>query len=318
MEVRSYNAELAIANLQFKRLFSNIAIERSTKAGTTKRIPVTCVLDQRSRIVKNWENAEKRATIKLPMITINRSGYSRNSERLNSINNEVKYEMTSKKRSYDLLTPIPVDITYSVSIIAKYPSDIDQIASNFMVFFNNDVFVQCTHPKYDGIMMNNQVIMGDSIQEEHPAEMDGSADDLITSTFEFTFKTYLFGGYQQAKLAPSEILSTYTSAFTSSFIVEIAAKDIDQFQKDYPEAAVSALSTAEITAELTSYVPNPDTSAYVYDGFTPIIKSISVGFYPVPQASGFVKYMDTVDNEYPLSAQHYYVDRFIWKIDEVM
>lgn len=59
------------------------------------------------------------------MITINRSGYSRNTERLNSINNEVKYEMTSKKRSYDLLTPIPVDITYNVSIIAKYPSDID-------------------------------------------------------------------------------------------------------------------------------------------------------------------------------------------------
>ena len=61
------------------------------------------------------------------------------------------------------------------------------------------------------------------------------------------------------------------------------------------------MSTVEITAELTSYVPNPDTSTYVYDGFTPIVKSISVGFYPVPQASAFVEYMDTVDNKYPLS-----------------
>jgi hypothetical protein len=38
--------------------------------------------------------------------------------------------------------------------------------------------------------------MSDSITEEHPDELDGSADDFITATFQFTFKTYLFGGNQ--------------------------------------------------------------------------------------------------------------------------
>jgi len=124
MQIQSFNAELAIANLMFLRLFNNIAIQR-TNNNTTTEIKVNCVLGQKSRIFKNWQNDEKRANIKLPMIAINRTGYTRNGERLNNFNNEVKYEITSKNRKYDLLTPIPIDISYDVSIIAKYPSDID-------------------------------------------------------------------------------------------------------------------------------------------------------------------------------------------------
>ena len=35
------------------------------------------------------------------------------------------------------MTPVPIDMEYQVTVIAKYPEDIDKIASNFMVFFNN-------------------------------------------------------------------------------------------------------------------------------------------------------------------------------------
>jgi len=62
---------------------------------------------------------------KLPLITINRTGYSRSPERVNGHNNEVKYEITSKNRNENLLTPVPIDISYDVSIISKYASDID-------------------------------------------------------------------------------------------------------------------------------------------------------------------------------------------------
>lgn len=125
MQIQSFNAELAIANLMFLRLFSNIVIERTSKTGSKKDVKVACVLGQRSRIMKSWQNSERRANMKLPMIAVNRTGYSRNGERLNGMHNEVKHEMTSKWRSYDLMTPVPIDISYDVSIIAKYPSDVD-------------------------------------------------------------------------------------------------------------------------------------------------------------------------------------------------
>ena len=71
-----------------------------------------------------------------------------------------------------------------------------------MVFFNSSLYVSCVHPKYDGIKLNNQVIMEDSVSEDHPDEIDAGTDDFITTTFNFTFKTFLFGGTRQAKLVP--------------------------------------------------------------------------------------------------------------------
>ena len=51
MEYRSYNKELAYANMLFKRPFSNIAIERDGKL-----IKFNCIIGNRSRIFKNLEN----------------------------------------------------------------------------------------------------------------------------------------------------------------------------------------------------------------------------------------------------------------------
>ena len=105
--------------------------------------------------MKNLENPDRRGNYKLPMIVINRSGFSRNGDRLNNLHNEVKYEQTSSSRLKHLMAPVPIDINYEVSIIAKYQADIDKIASNFMVFFNSDIYSSIEHPKYAGAKLDN-------------------------------------------------------------------------------------------------------------------------------------------------------------------
>lgn len=297
MEIRSWNDELLTANLLFKRVFNNILIERTFENGTTKLIPVKCQYGQRSRIFKNWQNAEKRAQMTLPMIVISRNGYSRDPSRLNNLHNEVKFEVTSKKRIYDLLTPVPININYEMTVLAKYPSDIDQIASNFMTFFNSSIYVSCEHPKYEGVKMNNQIVMDDSVSEEHPDEFDGSADDLITTTFNFTFKTFLFAGTTQSKRQKRQIISSYISSIISSHVVVIAPDQIDDFQKQYPHNEVSSTITCQIDAEITSYVDDPNISDDVYD-FLPIIKKIDIGYYPTPMMSTHIDYMNAVDTNY--------------------
>lgn len=298
MEIRSYNSELAISQLLFKRVFNNIQIERTDANGNKRLISVNCQFGQRSRIFKNWQNAEKRATMKLPMIIINRTGYSRDPQRLNDLHNEVKYEITSKNRIYDYLTPVPVSISYEVTVMAKYPSDIDQIASNFMVFFNSSIFVSCVHPKYDDIKMNNQIVMEDGINEEHPDELDGNTDDFMSSTFNFTFKTFLFGGVTQARRVPRQVISAFTSSFISSDIIVLAPDQIDDFQKQHPDAFVSAALTNDVTATVTAYVDTAEISDQVYDDFAPIIKRIEFGLYPTPIMSSFNEYMNAVDTQY--------------------
>ena len=113
--------------------------------------------------------------------------------------------------------------------------------------------------------------MSDSITEEHQDELDGSTDDIITSTFQFTFKTYLFGGTQKTKLVQKEILSTYISTYNKYEITEISPNKIDEFQKTNPNTPVSAYIWKEVTESITTPVPNPTLSDTIYDGFIPII-----------------------------------------------
>ena len=315
MEVRSYNAELGLAHLQFKHVFSNIVIERMTRKGEKKEIHVECVNGQRSRILKNWENAEKRAQMELPMIAINRTGYSRNAERLNNLHNEVKREITSKRRSYDLLTPVPIDINYDVSIIAKYQEDIDQIASNFMLMFNNDGYLNLMHPKFEGLQLKNQIIVGDQVSEEHPDELDGSQDDLYVDTFQFTFKTYLFGGQQKAVRAPEKIVSSFMSSYVDTKISCVSIADLSSSMDLSYTSKISVVLTSDVTEEVTAFVDNPDPSAYVYEGIVPIINAINMGFYPTPGISGHIPYFEFVDAK-PVEEQPPYVDRVIWTITE--
>lgn len=315
MQIQSYNAELALANLMFLRIFNNIHIQRQAPTGKTEDIKVSCVLGQRSRILKSYQNPERRGQMTLPMIVINRTGYARAPNRVNSLHNEVKYEMTSKYRSYDLLTPVPIDISYDVSIAAKYPADIDRIASNFMIFFNNDVYVSCEHPKYEGVKLNNQVVMSDSVSEEHPDELDGSADDLVVSTFQFTFKTYLFGGSQQAKKKPISVISTQMSTFLSQCISSMSYDQLLANAKELSNRTISVKVDQEVTAPISTVISTSQTD-FVYDEFTPIVTQLNVGFYATPQESGFIEHMDAVDAMDQISDTSVHVDRILWKIDE--
>ena len=321
MQIQSYNEELAIANLMFMRLFNNIRIQRQQNNGEVDDIKINCTLGQRSRILKSYQNPERRGQMRLPMIVVNRTGYTRSAQRVNNLHNEVKFEMTSKYRKYDLLTPVPIDISYDVSVIAKQPSDIDKIASNFMVFFNNDVYVSCEHPKYEGIMLNNQVVMQDSVTEEHPDELDGATDDLITATFQFTFKTYLFGGTQKAKKKQNEIISTYTSSFISNCVSVIPYSQLTSpenatiFAGSLSSTPLSVYVQQEVTSTLTSVI-STETNDTIYDGFTPIVNQIDFGFYAVPQQSGFIEHMNRVDALEDPADISTYVDRICWTIDE--
>lgn len=105
----------------FRRLFQNIQIERTDLDGNKYLVPVNCVVDQKSRVLKGLANPDRMGMMKLPIIAITRTGFQRNGERLNDMNNEIKYEINSYRRVYGLMTPVPVDVSYDVTVMAKYP-----------------------------------------------------------------------------------------------------------------------------------------------------------------------------------------------------
>ena len=197
MEIRSFNQELQFADILFSRLFKNITIQK-TVGGKKKSYLVKCERGNRSRIYKNLQNPTKRGMYSYPMIIYSRTGISRDPERVSNLHNELIKSGSSKMIDFNLLAPNPINIEYSVSLISNFASDNDLIMGNFIPFFNSDLFVTCKHPKFAGLTYNSQVIMGDSITEEQPEELANDVEDITVTTFNFTFKTYIFGGNDRA------------------------------------------------------------------------------------------------------------------------
>lgn len=272
MQIRSYNNEMAYANLLFKRLFSNIVITRKDSKNQEKKIPVRCVLGNRSRILKALENPERSGNYSLPMIVIMRNGVARNSERLSKLHNEIVNSTFSTRPIYDLYTPVPIDIEYSVTIISKYPGDNDMIMSNFIPFFNSDLFVTCVHPKFRKLTFSSQVIMGDSITEEHPDEIDETSDDITTTTFSFTFKTFLFAGSEKvdAKIYTDPDDGTVYDGFIPALThIHMDMHAVPRHDITLPQLS-TVLSTVTIIDPETQTSSVQELSVQVYVPYDPI------------------------------------------------
>ena len=332
MEIQSYNKELQIANLLFKRLFNNIQIEENGK-----KTKFQCLIGNRSRIFKGLENPEKNAMYKLPMIIITRTGITKNDERLANAYNEVKRSSHSSNLNYNLFTPVPLDISYEVSIVSKYQEHIDRALGNFIPFFNKDVFVRSEHPKYPGLFFTNQIIMENDIQEDHPSELADTDQDITTCTCNFRFKTYMFCGNQKAEVKTQISTDVYVEKVLSNIVYELTDEDKKHIQ-DFITKPLSTIiqKEVEVSTLISSEIPISGEP-----GFIPTINQLYVGFYPVPMLSQYLPHMNWVDslpqdnaniNGYistdlsghdvyePVTTSaeyHPYVDRFIWKIDPI-
>lgn len=215
MKLYSHNRELLYAHAQFKKLFDNVVIRRNKRDGGFDEHIVPCVISQRSRIRKNLENLN-RGSLTLPMISITRTGISRDSSRVTNIHDHLK--ATTSSIDYNRFTPVPINLGFDVEVMTKFPNDMDVILSNFIPFFNQDLYVRTPHPKNENETLRHQVIWDGTINNEWPSELDAQTQDMQVATTSFTFKTWIFAGEE----LPGEIEGLIESIdFTLSGVSDI-------------------------------------------------------------------------------------------------
>lgn len=98
----------------------------------------------------------------------------------------------------------------------------------------------------------------------------------------------------------------------SAYTYELTKEDKDNLSS-FANCSLSTTMYKKTMATLSTMIENPNLANCIYDGFTPIIKNINVGFYAVPQLCDFIEYMDEVDQRDP---NWPYVDKIIWQVDE--
>jgi hypothetical protein len=186
--------------LQFLAAFDNVVIKRYDK----NRNPLTTqqvryVYAPKQRVLFDLVNPAQNVT--LPCISITINSISRDNNRVFNKNAGFYAHGTPTERapggqSYYYKAPVPVNIDISMSIIARYQSDMDQILSNFVPFNNPYIILSWTIPKEFNLPytqeIRTEVAWSGNINLEYPTDINGQQKAQIIAITGFTIKGFLF------------------------------------------------------------------------------------------------------------------------------
>lgn len=193
MKFRSYNREVKIATALVENVFNNIVISRMDRdSKVSKEIRVPLVYGARPRVLKELENPKK--TIKPPILALVKEGLSRDSERMSELYS-YKRDVPDGYVALARMKAVPVSIEFTLSGISVYEDDLDQIVSNFAVFFKPDIFVSWHHPQYQAVEIRSQLVWDGKVNSQYPVEVGVDDHEFYQFETSFTFKTWLFPGF---------------------------------------------------------------------------------------------------------------------------
>lgn len=210
MQYRSYHKEIQKNTAQVLDVFSGIYIDRrNTKDVVQQLIKVPCLYGSRSRILKSLENRADNLT--LPLVCLSINGVSRESGRLMDIHSGLGLQ----HGTYDLKknTGVPINITYSLDIFAKYQEDMDQIIANFIPFFNPDIYVVVPHPNSLTLNLKSQLVWDGNFALSYPNELDKNSPARVSATTTLVLHGWVFPGMENEYPTTSGYIETVSASF---------------------------------------------------------------------------------------------------------
>lgn len=200
MKNRAFSWEIHDIIAQFMAAFDDVVIGRYNRQREEKdRIEVGYVYQPKRRVVHDLQNRAQ--NLKLPMVAVTIGGINRNSNRSFNKIEGFTYPGTrtpnaNTATSPRIPSPVPIDITINMSIIASYQTDIDQIISNFAAYANPYITITWEVPDDVGLPasmpINSKVEWSGNINLEYNNDINYSNRSVITADTTFTVEGWLF------------------------------------------------------------------------------------------------------------------------------
>lgn len=220
MKNYTYHFEIKDLLTQFVAAFDDCIIKRYDNNKVAKsNIEVRYVLAPKQRVLYDIINEQHNIT--LPVVAVNITGISRDNERVfNKIEGFYipKNNQNNQKAFAKINSPVPINITVSMSIIGKYQSDIDQIISNFAPYSNPYIVIAWKIPDGADIgypaEIRNKVLWSGDISITPPDNLTSSDKYRVVADTTFTIQGWLFKNFEDA--APIYFVNTTFYGVASS------------------------------------------------------------------------------------------------------
>ena len=159
MKKRAFHFEIKNLLTQFIAAFDDVVISRWNKDRSAKsNIEVRYVFAPKHRVM--YDIINKAQNITLPAVAVNLTSISRDESRVfNKLApTYIPAELDLNPRvSSKFLMPVPVNLEVSMSILARYMEDVDQIISNFAPYNNPYIILSWPVPKAFGTEYDQEI-----------------------------------------------------------------------------------------------------------------------------------------------------------------
>jgi len=198
MKNRAFHFEIKNLLTQFVAAFDDTVISRFDKDRNAKsNIDVRYVFAPKQRVM--YDIVNKAQNITLPVVAINLDSISRDEDRVfNKLTSSFipATETENPKSSSKFLMPVPVNLEVSMSILARYMQDVDQIISNFVPYNNPYIILTWKVPEDYGAgydqEIRSEVLWSGNLNYSSPTDTTFSEKFRITVDTSFTIKGWLF------------------------------------------------------------------------------------------------------------------------------
>ena len=222
MNIYTYDHEVLTMTNQLLNTINNIVINRfNVHRQTRDSIKVRLVYAPKQRVLHDLLNRDQ--TLRLPVISVQIGGISRDAER---VTNKLLGSYYSLPGFHTPVihdrTPLPVDITYKISILTRYQEDMDQILSHITPYVNPYFVVSWRTPKRQNHEIRSKVHWDGNINVEYPVELTNTTVARVVADLTFVFKGWLFQSGPTDGTDVSRITTNYAivSAIDSEFVLD--------------------------------------------------------------------------------------------------
>lgn len=193
MESYTYNKEIRRMVLHFMSAIDGAVVKRyNNKDEPIDEIKVNYLYGPKQRIYKDIIDPAEH--IKLPVVSVMLTGVKRDSERVRD-NIVGRYEslITNKKETnLEIPSPIPVNLTFELSIIAKYQMDLEQILTNFIPY-SDPYFIVSWREPFTNQEIRSEILWQEDVTISTPKELQPKDPySRIEASTSFVFKGYMF------------------------------------------------------------------------------------------------------------------------------
>jgi len=189
---------------------------------------------------------DKDQNLQLPAISVQVGGIAKDDARVFNKILGTYYTPAGSSSSINDKSPLPVDVTYNVSIMTRYQQDMDQIISHIIPYVNPYFVVSWRTPNRPEHEIRSTVQWNGNVNIQYPIDQTATQVARVVADLSFTFKGWLF-----QNLTKDANIFTFNASFikASSMSEYLTNTDINQSSEAIDAVVYNAVPPKPKTIE---------------------------------------------------------------------